>query len=332
MLLRKLIIAQRPRHRQRDERPEYNLYVMGRTLIGTCSWTDKSLVQCGRFYPSQITTPEERLRFYASRFPTVEVDSTYYALPSERNSALWVERTPQDFVFHVKAFALFTQHAASVSSLPREVRDALPAETQDKARIYPRDLPHDILESLWRSFEEALLPLDSAGKLGLVLFQFPPWFTPRRENRDYILRCLEHLPQYRLAIEFRNAAWLRDDIVQRTLTFLQKNGLTFVSVDEPQGFRSSIPPLATATTDTAYVRFHGRNREAWERRGKAASERFDYYYSRDELEEWVPRIRNLQEQTKETHVLFNTNYQDQGIVNAVSLAGLLGEGVRPSSS
>lgn len=302
---------------------------MGQILIGTCSWTDRSLIQSGRFYPPQVKTPEERLRFYASRFPTVEVDSTYYALPSERNSALWVERTPHDFLFHVKAFSLFTQHPANVGSLPREVREALPAKMQDKGRIYPRDLTHDIQQTLWRSFEEALLPLDSAGKLGLVLFQFPPWFTPGRENRDYILRCLERLPQYRLAIEFRNAAWLRDDVAERTLAFLEENELTFVSVDQPQGFRSSLPPLAAATTGTAYVRFHGRNRDTWEKRGTAASERFNYYYSRDELAQWVPRIRNLQEKTSQTHVLFNTNFQDQGIVNAFSLAGLLDEGVRP---
>jgi len=304
---------------------------MGQILIGTCSWTDRTLIQSGRFYPPQAKTPEERLRFYVSRFPTVEVDSTYYALPSERNSALWVERTPPDFLFHVKAFALFTQHPTNVGSLPREVREALPADVHNKRRAYPRDVPHDIQERLWRSFEEALLPLDSAGKLGLVLFQFPPWFTPRRENRDYILQCQERLPQYRLAIEFRNSAWLRDDAAEGTLAFLRENELTFVSVDEPQGFRSSIPPVAAATTDTAYVRFHGRNRQAWEQPAKAASERFNYYYSRDELAEWVPRIRNLQENTSQTHVLFNTNYQDQGMVNAVSLAGLLDEGLRPGS-
>jgi len=304
---------------------------MGRILIGTCSWTDRTLIQCGRFYPPQVKTPEKRLRFYASRFPTVEVDSTYYALPSERNSALWVERTPSDFLFHVKAFALFTQHPTNVGSLPREVREALPADVRDKGRIYPRDVPHDIQERLWHSFEEALLPLDSAGKLGLVLFQFPPWFTPRRENRDYILQCQERLSQYRLAVEFRNSAWLRADAAEGTLAFLRENELTFVSVDEPQGVRSSIPPVAAATTDTAYVRFHGRNCETWERRGKAASERFNYYYSRDELEGWVPRIRNLQEKTSQTHVLFNTNYQDQGMVNAVTLAGLLDEGLRPGS-
>lgn len=300
---------------------------MGQILIGTCSWTDRSLIESGRFYPPEVRTPEARLRFYASRFPIVEMDSSYYALPSERNSALWVERTPPDFLFHVKAFALFTHHPTSISSLPRELREALPPGVKEKVRIYPRDIPAELQEALWESFQQALLPLDSAGKLSLVLFQFPPWFVPRRENREYILRCQERFPQFRLAVEFRNSAWLRDGDAVRTLEFLRANELTFACVDEPQGFPSSVPPVAEATTDIAYVRFHGRNREAWERPGKAASERFNYYYSREELAEWVPRVRHLQERTSQTHLLFNTNFQDQGIINAVSLAQLLGEGI-----
>lgn len=300
---------------------------MGEILIGTCSWTDRSLIECGRFYPPWVRTPQERLQYYASLFPTVEVDSTYYGLPTQRISTLWVERTPEEFLFHIKAFSLLTGHAAAVKALPRELQDSLPQGLRGKERVYLRDLPKELQEEVWARFQEGILPLDSAGKLGLVLFQFPPWFLPGRESRAYILSCKEHLPQYRLAVEFRNNAWLSERNAPYTLQFLRENGLTFVCVDEPQGFRSSVPPLAAATTELAYVRFHGRNRETWERRGATASERFDYYYSEEELEEWVPRLRALKEETRQTHILFNTNNQDQGIVNARRLAGLLGEGL-----
>ena len=300
---------------------------MDRILIGPCSWTDKTLIECGRFYPQWVNTPADRLRFYASHFPTVEVDSSYYALPNPRNSGLWVERTPEGFLFHIKAYALFTQHGAEVRSLPREVRDALPEGLRDKNRLYLRDISAELQDSLWDLFREALLPLDSAGKLGLMLFQFPPWFFPSRESREYIVQCKERLPQYRLAIEFRHSSWLNEKNRDRTLAFLNEHGLTFVCVDEPQGFKSSMPPMAEATSDIAYVRFHGRNVDTWEKRGATASERFNYYYADQELQEWVPRLHTLQEKTREVYVLFNTNYQDQGPVNARKLAGLLGEGL-----
>jgi uncharacterized protein YecE (DUF72 family) len=126
-----------------------------------------------------------------------------------------------------------------------------------------------------------------------------------------------------LAIEFRNNLWLGERDLERTLGFLREHKLTLVCVDEPQGFRSSAPPIAAATTDQAYVRFHGRNRDTWEKKGSAAWERFNYYYSDEELQEWVPRLKALQEEAKATHVLFNTNYEDQGMANAQKLNGLL---------
>ena len=98
-----------------------------RILASTCSWADKSLVECGRFYPPEAKTAEERLRFYSEQFPLVEVDSSYYGLPSERNAALWVERTPSDFTFDVKAFRLMTQHPTPPNALPKDLREALPA-------------------------------------------------------------------------------------------------------------------------------------------------------------------------------------------------------------
>jgi len=307
--------------------------VAARILVGTCSWTDATLIESGAFYPRAASTPAERLRFYAQNFPIVEVDSTYYGLPSERNAALWVERTPAEFTFDLKAYALFTHHPTQVRSLPKDVREALDAKARQKANVYYRDLPPDLRDEMWQRFASALLPLDSAGKLGVVLFQFPPWFMPGSESTDYILEVKEErLPQYTVAVEFRNNRWLSDTNRQRTLSFLSDHRLPFVCVDEPQGFRSSVPPAAEATASDALVRFHGRNAEMWERKGITASERFRYLYSQDELEEWVSPIQRLAEQAERVHVLMNNCYQDFAVRNARQMVKLLGAASEPPSA
>ncbi|MDP2952700.1 MAG: DUF72 domain-containing protein [Chloroflexota bacterium] len=288
---------------------------MAKILIGTCSWTDPTLINSGRFYPPSVQSVEARLQFYAQNFPIVEVDSSYYALPSENNAKLWAERTPSDFTFDIKAFSLFTQHPAQARSLPKDIVEGLSPEARQKSNIYYRDVSSDTLEEIWKRFAEALLPLDSAGKLGVVLFQFPQWFFPSRANKDYILSAKEKLPQYRLAIEFRSASWLNERNIEYTFAFLKDNDLAFVCVDEPQGFKSSVPPVAEATSSLALVRFHGRNRETWEKKGISAAERFDYLYSEEELAEWVPKIKGLAAQTEEVHVLMNNCYQDKAVVN-----------------
>jgi uncharacterized protein YecE (DUF72 family) len=293
-----------------------------RILVGTCSWTERSLVACGRFYPPELKSAEERLRFYAQQFPIVEVDSTYYGLPSERNAALWVERTPEEFVFDIKAFALFTQHPTAVDSLPKDVRESLPDPPQagSKRNIYYRDVPPDARDELWQRFASALLPLDSAGKLGVVLFQFPPWFMPGHESRAHVLEAQERLPQYRVAVEFRNNRWLSDLNRDRTIDFLRQNRLPFVCVDEPQGLTNSVPPVAEATAEIGLVRFHGRNREMWAKKGATTGERFDYLYSEPELGEWLPAIERLAGETRELHLLMNNCVQDKAVANARQLA------------
>jgi len=296
-----------------------------RILVGTCSWTERSLVASGRFYPPELKSAEERLRFYAEQFPIVEVDSTYYGLPSERNAALWVERTPEEFIFDIKAFALFTQHPTPLASLPKDVREALPAALRSKRNIYYRDIPPEVRDEMWQRFAGALLPLDSAGKLGVVLFQFPPWFMPGHEGRAHVLEAQERLPQYRVAVEFRNNRWLSDLNRDRTLDFLRQNRLPFVCVDEPQGLTNSVPPAAEATAEIGLVRFHGRNREMWAKKGATTGERFDYLYSEEELAEWLPAIERLAGETRELHLLMNNCVQDKAVVNARQLA-LMAEG------
>ena len=297
--------------------------MVARILVGSCSWTDPTLISCGRFYPPGVTSAEARLRYYADQFDIVEVDSTYYAPPSARNSELWAARTPDGFVFNVKAFGLLTHHPAVVERLPDWLRNALPEEARGKRNAYAKDLAGEVLDKVWELHREALGPLAAAGKLGAVLFQFPPWFVRSRENREYLQRLPARLPGWPLAVEFRGGGWMDDDSAA-TLRLLEAAGLTYVAVDEPQGFPNSTPPLAAVTAPLAIVRLHGRNAGTWESRTGAASDRFKYLYSDGELEEWVPRVRELAAQTQAVHVLFNNNYEDWGMQNARRMAHLLG--------
>ncbi len=291
--------------------------------IGTCSWTDPTLVRSDAFYPAREMSAEERLGFYAERFPIVEVDSTYYAPPSERVAGLWVERTPADFTFDIKAFRLLTQHPTPLGSLWKDLRGEVPAELQAKKNLYMRDLPRSLQAEAVDRFARALLPLHSAGKLGVVLFQLPPYVYPNRGSFGYLRWVAEHLDEYQLAVEFRNGRWLDDQHHDETLDFLERHRLAYVCVDEPQGFRSSVPPVAAVTARVAEVRFHGRNAETWEARGITAAERFRYDYTDEELAEWVPRVATLAESADRVHVLMNNCYADYGIRSATAFARLL---------
>ncbi|MGH2733629.1 MAG: DUF72 domain-containing protein [Actinomycetota bacterium] len=295
---------------------------MGRVFIGTASWTDKTLVQSGGFYPPHAKTPEQRLRHYAEHFPIVEVDSTYYFPPTGRNAALWASRTPPHFTFHIKAYSLLTQHPTRPWSLHEDLRP--PPSKEKKRFLYPSHLPPEAMEEVWRRFAEALMPLHSAGKLGVVHFQFPEWFLPGSRSRDYILECASRLPDFSIAVELRNAAWTNERNLARTLDFLTEHRLPYTCVDMPQGFRSSLPPIAAVTSpDLAYVRFHGRNRQTWEQKAETATMRFAYLYSQDELAGWVPKIQDLASRAGEVHVLMNNCYRDCAVQGAQQLASLL---------
>ena len=295
---------------------------MGRILIGTASWTDRTLIKDGHFYPPEAKTAEARLRYYAEQFPIVEVDSTYYFPPSEKNSVLWIERTPKDFTFNVKAYSLLTNHPTRPDSLYKDLE--LPEELADKKNLYREQLPDAVVDEVWQRFRDALMPLHSAGKLGAVLFQYPQWFVIGRKNKDYILECAERLKEFRIAVEFRHKTWLEERNVDETLSFLSDHDLPYVSVDMPQGFDSSLPPIAAATADDiAMVRFHGRDRKAWAKKNVSASERFRYEYSEAELNEWVPKIKDVSGQARETHVLMNNCYRDFAVNNARQLGDLL---------
>jgi uncharacterized protein YecE (DUF72 family) len=286
-------------------------------------------VKQGHFYPSDANSAEKRLRYYASQFPLVEVDSTYYFPPSERNSVLWIERTPADFTFNIKAYSLLTNHPTRPDSLYKDLAERVPREELDKRRTYREHLPGDVVEEVWQRFRDALMPLHSSGKLGCVLFQFPQWFVISRRSKDYLIECSERLPDYRIAVEFRHKSWFEERNVEETLSFLEEHDLPLVCVDMPQGFDSSLPPVAAATTeDLSMVRFHGRNRQAWESKAETASDRFRYEYSKTELAEWVPKIETLSDRTRQTHVLMNNCYRDYAVDNARELGELLAGAVR----
>ena len=299
---------------------------MGNILIGTSSWTDPTLIKDGHFYPKEARSAEARLRYYAEQFPLVEVDSTYYFPPSERNSVLWIERTPKDFTFNVKAYSLLTNHPTRRDSLYKDLQDEIPAELEGKRNLYREQLPDAVVDEVWQRFHDALMPLHSAGKLGAVLFQFPQWFVIGRKSKEYILEAADRLKDFRIAVEFRHKTWLEERNAEETLSFLEEHDLPLVGVDMPQGFDSSVPPVAAATAkDLSMVRFHGRNNEAWNVKSDTASERFRYEYSQTELEEWAPRIAELAAETRETHVLMNNCYRDYAVNNARQLADLLDE-------
>ena len=295
----------------------------GLVLVGTCSWTDQTLVKQTDWYPRRSMTAAERLAFYASRFPIVEGDSTYYFPPTPELAGSWVERTPGHFTMNVKAYSLLTGHPTFPHSLWPDLHGEIAPEHRDKRRLYAKHLSSDAVEEVWERFRHSLMPLHSAGKLGAVLLQYPRWFGPKDANREELSRARQRLPDYALCVEFRNGRWMEGDECEATLEFLEKEGLSFVCVDEPAGFPSSVPPVVAATTDLALVRFHGRNAETWERRTTTAAERFRYRYREDELSEWVPKVHELAASADEVHLLMNNCYRDDAVVNAAELAELL---------
>jgi uncharacterized protein YecE (DUF72 family) len=287
---------------------------VGRILIGTASWTDKSLVKSG-WYPDKAGSAEARLRFYSSQFPLVEVDASYYFLPTEANAKLWTERTPQDFTFNVKAFSLLTQHPTK----PRALKDF--GVEEGTKNVYLSELEAGAVDRVWDAFLTGLEPLRQAGKLGLLLFQFPQWFPIGKANRAYILECARRAAPDRICVEFRNKSWMSENNRARTLEFLEGHGIPYVCVDMPQGFVSSIPPIVAATADEAVVRFHGHNDRDWE--SGSVQRRFKYLYSPEELADWAPRLAGLAADAKTTHVLMNNCYRDYAQQNARELADLL---------
>lgn len=303
---------------------------MGAVHVGTCSWTEKTMVDL--WYPKGVATPEQRLRYYATKFDTVEVDSPFYALPVREYAEKWVERTPADFIFNVKAYGMMTGHEVDERSLAPELRE-YDFEVSDRGRVRH---PHpDMVDASFDLFVHAIEPLKDADKMGGVLMQFPPYFTAmttehERRNLDHIEYAKGKLAGFRMLVEFRHPSWMAEGRAEHTLRWLADRDLTYVSVDSPQlPDRSTMPATAALTSQWAYARMHGRNASMWRARTESSADRFDYLYSTDELLEWEPKIRDLARDADQTFVMFNNNKYDYAQRNAAEIQTILGDLVPP---
>ncbi len=300
-------------------------------LCGTAGWTDKTLITCKRFYPRGCSSAEARLRYYASCFPLVEVDSSFYGMPSASNAQLWAERTPDGFTFNFKAYRLLTGHQTPREALSLDIAAAIPHN--GKKNLYYRDVPADVLDELWRRYREALDPLRRTGRLGAVLFQFAPWLTSAPEGIAHVEACARHMDGDLVAVEFRNSSWLDERHLASTLAMLRAHCLVHVVMDAPPGVKNRAQTVWEVTNpELAVVRLHGRNAETWNATGaSSASARFDYDYSDDELAGLAEPILDIASRVARTHVIFNNCFEDEGQRNARTLMGLLGDSALPAT-
>lgn len=289
--------------------------------VGTCSWTEKTLIQSGEFYPRNVTSAEGRLRYYASHFDTVEVDSVYYAIPDQKTVWLWDLRTPSEFTFHIKTYGALTGHAIDPKTLPRDLQ-IHSAGSPGKRGVYVKD--EVLLGLVAARLRDSLEPLYRSGKMGLMVFQYPPWFTYGSRNMDYILRCKKWMNGLSLAVEFRHGSWLVPRRQREIFRFLEENRIAYVSADEPQyGNLSTIPFIPAVTANTAYFRLHGRNAENWLKKGVETSLRYAYSYSDEELEEFVPCIEEAATRSEKTYVMLNNCHTGFAVQNAARIKELL---------
>jgi len=303
--------------------------VSARIRIGTCSWADESLSKL--WYPKGVSAAA-RLPYYAERFDTVEVDSTFYRLPVEEMVERWAERTPEGFVMHVKAFAMMTRHPVKLEQLPPELRDDAPTDDRGRVDRPPREFRAEV----FARFHAALEPLRSTGKLGGILLQFPPYVVHKPVSFEYLEWAQEQLRGDAVLAEFRHRSWLDEENRASTLDFLERRGMTHVVTDAPrmEQAKNIVPTVVARTSPIVYVRMHGRNAGTWNVRGRSAAERFDYLYEETELREWVGPLRELASEAEEAFVLFNNNGRSadgsggwiaQAPTNAVMLQKLLDE-------
>jgi uncharacterized protein YecE (DUF72 family) len=231
---------------------------------------------------------------------------------------------------HVKAFGVMTRHPVKKEQLPPDLRDEAPVDNRGRVDRPPREFRGEV----FRRFREALEPLRATGKLGGTLFQFPPYVVYKPVSLDYLAWTREQMDEDELLVEFRHRSWYEEDVRSEVLSFLEEHGMSLVVVDAPKVEAKNVPPtLLALTSPTLYVRFHGRNAETWNVRGRSAAERFDYLYSEDELREWVEPLKELAGEAENAYVLFNNNNRSpadggfvaQAATNAQMLKRLLAE-------
>ena len=273
-----------------------------RVRVGTCSFADEALTK--HWYPPGVRSSEQRLAYYAEHFDTTEVDSTFYRLPSQEMTAGWAARTPEGFVFHIKAFAPMTRHPVKLEQLPPDLHEGL--EIDERGRV--ERMPREVRGEIFQRFLVAVAPLRDAGRLGGILLQLAPYVVYKERSLGYLEWVREQLAGEDVLVEFRHRSWLDDEHRAETLAFLEEHRLTNVIVDAPRSeAKNLIPTVVALTSPTAYVRMHGRNASTWNVRGGRASDRFDYLYREGELREWVEPLRELGAGAEQVYVLFNNN-------------------------
>ncbi len=294
----------------------------GRIIVGTSSWADPGFIK--DWYPKGMKAGD-RLPWYSQRFECVELNSSFYAVPEKTTVSRWVDVTPDGFTFDVKLHRLLSRHSAGLDSLPPLLRDR--ARTTARGRV---ELTPDLQTALVDEVLHAIEPLESAGRLGGLLLQLTPGFSPRRNELAELEALIAQLAPRRLAVELRNRRWVDDERIAETMAWFSDNDVAFVCVDAPPGDATSIMPSVDAVTndDLAYIRLHGRDTEGY-LHGKSVAERFGWVYGEPELEEVAQRARRLAEEAGEVHVFFNNNRDDDAPTAARRFRALLGQDPGP---
>jgi uncharacterized protein YecE (DUF72 family) len=291
----------------------------GRILVGTASWSDPGFVQ--HWYPKGMRA-HERLGWYAQQFEMVEVNSTFYSVPDLRMVERWCAATPDRFVFDVKLHQLFSFHSTAAKLLPPDLQQR--AETDGKGKVKRTPV---LEEAMLNVFLGSMSILRSAGKLGALLLQLSPAFSPRMHKLEELEHLIGMLRDYRLAIEFRNRNWVIGDQLRSTIDFLKRRKVAFVNVDAPTADHFTIMPsdLNEITNQGfAYLRLHGRNARAYVT-GKTVAARFNYDYREKEIREVAERSKQLAREADEVHVVFNNNALDYAPRAAARLRTALGQ-------
>ena len=291
----------------------------GKILIGTASWSDPGFVKA--WYPEKMPA-SERLGWYAEHFEMVEVNSTFYSVPDRRMVERWCGATPNGFTFDVKLHQLFSFHSTPAKLLPPDLQGR--AETDAKGKVKSSSV---LKEKLLEIFLSSMSILRKDGKLGVLLLQLSPAFSPRKHQLSELEVLVDMLRDYRLAIEFRNRNWVMGDQLRSTIDFLRKRNIAFVNIDAPIAEHFTIMPSdlnEITNPDLTYLRLHGRNARAY-LTGKTVAARFDYDYSDDEIAEVAGRAEKLAREAREVHVIFNNNNLDYAPRAAARLRVAVGQ-------
>ena len=288
-------------------------------LVGTASWSDPGFVE--KWYPTKLPATD-RLGWYAQHFDLVEVNSTFYSVPDARMVQRWCASTPDQFTFDVKLHQLFSFHSTAAKLLPPDLQRC--AKVDEKGKVQSNSA---LQETLMETFLRSISILRAKEKLGVLLLQLSPAFSPRRNELSELEWLIEALREYRLAIEFRNRNWVLNSQRRSTIDFLRKHQVAFVNVDAPTAEHFTImPPDLNEITnpEVTYLRLHGRNARAY-LTGKTVAARFDYDYSDSEITEVAERSRKLAREADEVHVVFNNNNLDYAPRAATRLRAALGQ-------